>query len=260
MHPVIFQIGGFKANSYGLMIAIGIFFAEFVAEKRAEKAGVPKEKVFDLTIWCAVGGLLGAKVLFLITELPNLLSGELSLKDVFFGFVVYGGIIGGIFSGWLFTRHSKLDFLKAFDLTMPSIALAQGIGRIGCFLAGCCYGKETDAWYGMTFRHSVYENMREVKVIPTQLLSSAGDFLMFALLLLLAKNKKRDGIVAAGYLIMYGVGRFLIEFLRDDPRGDVLGLSTSQFISIPIVVAGAAFMAFCSLRKVSGKGENNGCK
>jgi len=255
MRAILFEIGPYKVYSYGLMIAIGVIFAEIVAEKRAKKLGLEPERILNLAIWCAIGGFLGAKLLYVITEWKTIFSKSFAVSDLLYGFVVYGGIIGGIFSGWLYTKVHKVSFLKYFDLVMPSIALAQGFGRIGCFLAGCCYGRQTNAWYGMEFNHSVYGNMAGVKVIPTQLVSSAADFLHFALLLMIAKRVKNDGIVAGAYLIFYSIGRFLIEYLRDDPRGGILGMSTSQFISIFILLAGIAVCVLSSLRKDAEDGS-----
>lgn len=249
MRAILFEIGPFTVYSYGLMLAVGVIAAVLVAERRAKKLGLDPERILSLGIWCAVGGFLGAKLLYLITEWKTLLSGGMTFRDVMYGFVVYGGIIGGIFSGYLYTRVKKLGFLKYFDLVMPSIALAQGFGRIGCFLTGCCYGKETDAWYGMEFNHSVYTSMQGVKVIPTQLIMSAANFLHFFLLIFLAKRVKKDGVIAGCYLMFYSIGRFLIEFLRNDPRGAVGVLSTSQFISLFIFVAGAAIVLAAGLRK-----------
>ncbi len=252
MRAILFEIGPIKLHSYGLMLAVGVIAAMLMAEKRAGKLGLDPERIFSLGIWCAAGGFLGAKLLYVMTEWKTLLNGGMTFRDVIYGFVVYGGIIGGIFSGYLYTRVKKLSFLKYFDLVMPSIALAQGFGRIGCFLAGCCYGKETDAWYGMEFNHSVYAGMHGVKVIPTQLIMSAANFLHFFLLIFLAKRVKKDGVIAGCYLIFYSIGRFLIEFLRNDPRGEVGTLSTSQFISLFIFAAGAAIVLVTGLRKDTG--------
>ena len=152
--------------------------------------------------------------------------------------MVYGGIIGGILSGWIYCRVKKLKFLSYFDLMMPSIALAQGFGRIGCFLAGCCYGKETSGPLSVTFTNSDFAP-NNVALIPTQIYSSILDFGHFFLLLYIARHKKADGQVAACYLIFYSIGRFVLEFFRGDlERGSVGNLSTSQFISIFTVLAG----------------------
>lgn len=249
MRQILFEIGPIKVYSYGLMIAIGVVFAFMAAEKRAPKKGLDAEQIWPLGIWCAVGGFLGAKLLYVITEWKTLFAGQMTFRDILYGFVVYGGIIGGILAGYLYCKVKKLKFLKHFDIVMPSIALAQGFGRIGCFLAGCCYGKETDAWYGMEFNHSVYQNMIGVKVIPTQLIMSVANFAHFFILIFIANKVKKDGVIAGCYLLFYSVDRFLIEFLRDDPRGGVGGLSTSQFISLFIFAAGVLMVLFFGLRK-----------
>lgn len=248
-----FHIGPIEIYSYGFLIAVGVIAAFYAAEFRAKKLGLDSERVWPLGGWCAVGGFLGAKLMYVITEWKNLFSGELSFSDIMYGFVVYGGIILGIFSGYLYTRIKKLNFLQYFDLVMPSIALAQGFGRLGCFMAGCCYGKETTAWYGMKFQDSVYHSMRNVKVIPTQLVMSIADFAHFVILIFIAKvmkKKGKDGVVAGCYLTFYSIGRFLIEFLRDDPRGPVFSIfSVSQCISFASFLAGAGMLCYFLLVK-----------
>ena len=237
MRYILFSIGSFHVYGYGLMIALGVLAALILGMRRAPKYGLDSDMIFNLTFLCVIGGFLGAKLLFIITELPSLLKSEHLIQDISNGFVVYGGIIGGIFVAWLYCRHKKANFLKYFDLAMPSVALAQGFGRIGCFLAGCCYGRETDSAIGMVFADSPFAP-NDVAVIPTQLISSIGDFAIAIILILIARKRPKDGITGSWYLLLYGIGRFLVEFLRDDPRGSVDIFSTSQFISIFIVAAG----------------------
>ena len=141
----------------------------------------------------------------------------------------------------LYCKKKKLIFLDYFDLAAPSIAMAQGFGRIGCFLAGCCYGKETDLPIGVVFPENSLAPAG-VRLLPTQLMSSAGNFLIMAILLMAYPKRKRKGDTGFLYMLLYGVGRFLIEFLRNDDRGAVGGLSTSQFISLFIVAAGILLM------------------
>ncbi len=237
MKYILFEIGNVTIHSYGLMIAIGFLSCLFLAERRCPKYGLDGERIYSLGLWAIAGGLLGAKGLYLIVELPAIIANPRLLLDINNGFVVYGGIIGGILAGYLFCRVNKLSFLKYFDITMPSVALAQGFGRIGCFLAGCCYGRETDSIFGVVF-HDTPMAPTGVKLIPTQLISSGGDFLMCFVLCMAARKTKKDGQVAGLYLLLYSAGRFLIEFLRNDPRGEVGVLSTSQFISMFIFLAG----------------------
>ena len=246
MREVIVRIGSFTVYGYGLMIAIGIVLAFWVAMYREKKDQIGNDQVFSLGMWCLVGGWASAKLLFLITELPSLIADPKQfLETLSNGFVVYGGLIGGILTGWLFCRIKKLSFLKYFDLVMPSIALAQAFGRIGCFLAGCCYGKETAGAFHVIFPADCRFAPGGVPLIPTQLLSSAGDFLNFFVLLFCAKKTKADGQVGGFYLIFYSIGRFIIEFFRDDPRGAVGVLSTSQFIAVFMLIAGIAIVAYC---------------
>lgn len=248
MKNELFNIGPLVVHGYGLMIAIGIIAAYFTAEYRAKKYNMEYEKIFNLTIWCALGGLLGSKLLYYITSLPELIKRPSLLLNITNGFVVYGGIIGGILAGYLFCRKHKFKFLAYFDLVMPSIALAQGFGRIGCLLAGCCYGRQTGSGFSLVFHESAYAP-NGICLIPTQPISSALDFLNFLILIWFSKRKKADGQVAGLYLIFYSIGRFILEFFRGDlARGSVGALSTSQFISIFMLIAGIAVFALSAVR------------
>jgi phosphatidylglycerol:prolipoprotein diacylglycerol transferase len=247
MKNELLTIGPVTIYGYGLMIAIGIIAAYTVAEFRAKRKGLNHELIFDLTIWCLIGGIVGAKLLFLITELKDIIADPSLLLDVSRGFVVYGGIIGGIFSGYLYTRIKKLNFLQYFDLVMPSIALAQGFGRVGCLLAGCCYGEETTSAFHLIFHTSEFAP-NGVALIPTQPISSFLDFLNFFALITISKRTKSDGQVAGFYLVFYSAGRFILEFFRGDlDRGQVGPLSTSQFISIFSFLIGLAIVIFFGL-------------
>lgn len=247
MKPDLFAIGPFVVHGYGLMIAIGILAAIYTAEKRAPKLGLDEEHIMNIAIWGVIAGVIGSKVLYWIVEFPSIIEDPSILLDIGHGFVVYGAIIGGIFGGWLYCHVKKLNFLRYFDLVMPSVALAQGFGRIGCLLAGCCYGRETSSAFHIIFTESQIAP-NGVPLIPTQIISSVADFAHFALLLWLTKRVKGDGQVAGCYLIFYSVGRTLIEMLRNDPRGGVGGLSTSQFISLFIFLAGVAMVIVCGKR------------
>ncbi|MGN1183820.1 MAG: prolipoprotein diacylglyceryl transferase [Oliverpabstia sp.] len=243
MKNELFSIGPFTVYGYGLMIAIGILAAYVTAEYRAKKHGLDPDKIFYLVIWAVVGGFAGAKVLYFLTRLKDIMENPRVLLDLADGFVVYGGIIGGIFSAMVYCKIKKLSFLKYFDLVMPSVALAQGFGRIGCFLAGCCYGRETDSALGIVFHNSNYAP-NGVKLLPTQLISSGLDFMLCIVLILLDRKKKGDGQIAGFYLVLYSIGRFILEFYRGDLiRGNVGALTTSQFIAVFVALAGVILIA-----------------
>lgn len=245
MKNELLTIGPITIYGYGLMIAIGALSAYITSEYRAKKRGMNYEIIFNLFIWALVGGMLGAKLLYYITQIKEIIADPSLLLDVSHGFVVYGGIIGGIFSGYLFIKKHKLNFLEYFDLVMPSIALAQGFGRLGCVLAGCCYGNETDSAFHIIFHESDFAP-NNVPLIPTQPISSALDFLNFFALILIAKRSKAKGQVAGFYLTFYSAGRFILEFFRGDiERGAIGPISTSQFIAIFLFLIGITIV-ICS--------------
>ncbi len=244
----LFIIGPLTIHGYGLMIAIGIIVANIVALYRAKNLKLSCDNISSLIFWCLLGGIFGAKLLYWITQAGNILHDPKILFNVTEGFVVYGGIIGGILTGFLYCKNKQMNFLQYFDLLIPSVALAQGFGRIGCFMAGCCYGAETTNWFGVAFPYGSLAPSG-IRLIPTQLISSSLDFLLFAILIFYGKRKTAVGQIAAVYLILHSIGRFFIEFLRGDLiRGNIGIISTSQFISIWIFICGV-----CMLFKVSSK-------
>ena len=243
MYNDLLKIGPIVLHSYGLLIGIGFLTAVFIAERRAPKNGMNADTVAYFGMYCAITGILGAKLLFVIVNWREFLKAPFSLLGTN-GLVVYGGIIGGILCAVIYCKLKKFNFWDYFDLVLPSVAVAQGFGRLGCFMAGCCYGERTEAWYGIAFTHSDYAP-NGVKLIPTQLISSAGMFLIAFLLFGYANRAKKAGQVGAVYLILYSVGRFLVEFLRGDlERGSIGSLSTSQFISIFSFIIGVAIWFF----------------
>lgn len=236
------HIGPVTLHMYGLMMAVGFIFALLFSIYRGKKKGLKEDRFYGIFFCAIVGGVLGSKLLYVIVALPEIIKNPAILLDFMNGFVIYGGILGGILASYLYLRHKKQDFLTYFDLVMPSVAAAQGFGRIGCFFAGCCYGRETDSACHIVFSHSDFAP-NGVPLIPTQLISSAGDFLICISLVLISRRNLSKGRVGALYLVFYGIGRFLVEFLRGDLRGSVGPLSTSQFISILITAAGVILFA-----------------
>lgn len=244
----LFSIGKFTIHGYGLMIAIGILCCVTMASYRAKKNGLDQEAIVDIGIYGVIGGFVGAKILYVIVEFKTFIKDPKSVLGSE-GFVVYGGIIAGFLTAIVYCRIKKLYFLEYFDLAVASISMAQGFGRIGCFLAGCCYGKETSGPLAVTFTSSDFAP-NNIPLIPTQIYSSILDFVHFLLLLYVAKHKKADGQVAACYLIFYSIGRFIIEFFRGDiERGSVGSFSTSQFISIFTAIAGIIVLFVATVNK-----------
>ena len=148
MHSILFSIGPFHVYGYGFMIAVGIICAFMIGSFLAKRSGLDDDALFSMGLVGIVGGIIGAKLLYYIVEFPSILADPSILLNFGEGFVVYGGLIAGFLSPLIYTRIKKLSFLPYIDCAVPGVAFAQGCGRIGCFLAGCCYGKETSAWYG----------------------------------------------------------------------------------------------------------------
>lgn len=261
MYPELFRIGSFPVTSYGLWLAVGMLLALFVASRLAAKDGLPRERIYDLGLWTLLGGLLGSKILmFFVDDNVNIFS----LDFLRSGGVVYGGIIGGFLAVAFLVRYYKLPFWKVTDAFAPAVALGQAFGRQGCFAAGCCWGKPTDLWWGVHFTEAGHEytgvpmygpSGAELFLHPTQLIESFAMLAVFAFLFWLHRHTKFDGQVLIAYGIIYSIFRFSIEFIRDDPRGDLFGLttltglSTSQIVSLVVAAACIVFMIL-RLRKV----------
>ena len=234
-------IGPITIHMYGLMFGIAYLCAYFVSCKRAKNYGLNEDILWGILICAILGTLIGSRLLFYLVSIPQIIKNPSIIWNFRNGYVVYGGIMCGVLLGYFYCQKKGASFLNYFDLVMPSVSLAQGIGRIGCFFAGCCYGRETDSWFHIIYTHSEYAP-NHVPLIPTQLISSAGNFIIAALLFWYASKSKKAGTVGALYMILYSIGRFIIEMFRNDYRGTWGMLSTSQIISIGIMAAGVFFM------------------
>jgi phosphatidylglycerol:prolipoprotein diacylglycerol transferase len=249
MKPVLFEIFGIKIYGYGTMIAIGIFAGLFLLDHRAKNKNYSEDSIWNMAIIAIILGVLGGKLLYIITEINAIIEDPSMLLDVGEGFVIYGSIIGGVLGVIFYCKRKGWNVLKIFDLVIPSLPLAQGFGRIGCFLAGCCYGRETTLPIGIEFKNSPFAPAGVLRH-PTQIYSSIFDFILAFFLLWLDKKERKDGQLFGLYFICYSIGRFMVEFLRDDPRGSVSVFSTSQFIGLFTLVLG---MIMFNLNRIKPK-------
>jgi len=248
MYPELFHIGSFPVNTYGLFLAIAFLCAILITVKLAQRDGLPKEKIYDLSLWMLLASLVGSKVLMLFTE-PEYRDHPWQLISLDFlrsGGVFYGGLIGAALMGYFLMKRYKLPWWKTADACAPGIAIGNFFGRQGCFAAGCCWGKPTNLPWGVKFTqlgHEITGVPVDVHLHPTQLYESFAMLLVFLFLFWLHKRKRFSGQVILFYGLLYSVVRFSVEFVRDDPRGDILGLtsltglSTSQMISLIVGVA-----------------------
>lgn len=235
------QIGPITIHMYGLMVGIGFAAAYFICCIRARRKGLSEDILWGILLCAVLGIVTGSRFLYYLVSIPQIRKDPSILWNFKNGYVVYGGIIFGVLYGYLYCRKKQVSFLKYFDLVMPSVAAAQGFGRIGCFFAGCCYGRQTDSWFHIIYTHSDFAP-NHVPLIPTQLISSAGNFLIAGFLIWYSTKTKKDGAVGVMYMILYSMGRFFIEIFRNDFRGAWGGLSTSQLISIAVFLLGLCLM------------------
>jgi len=267
MYPELIRIGSFPINTYGVFLAIAFLCAIFVTVKLAERDGLPRERIYDLSLWMLLASLVGSKFLMLFTE-PEYREQPLQLISLDFlrsGGVFYGGLLGAILAGYLLMKRYKLPWWKTADACAPGIAVGNFFGRQGCFAAGCCWGEPTTLPWGVKFTqlgHEITGVPIDAHLHPTQLYESFAMLLVFLFLLWLHKRRRLPGQVILAYALLYSVIRFAIEFVRDDPRGDILGLtsltglSTSQLISI--IVGVSALILLIVRRRRTQQGEKTG--
>ncbi len=251
MHPILCKIGPFTLYTYGLFVAAGILLGYLIALKNAPKYSIPQTVVSDLTFWAILGGILFARSFYILLNFSDFLEHPGSYVLSSAGFVFYAGLIGGIFIVFLFAKYKKLYFFRLLDLYAPSLAIGHALGRIGCFAYGCCYGKPTNSIFGLRFPVQSPAGMGGTKVLPTQLFESGVLFLIFFLLTRKMRSTLPPGILFASYLSLYSSSRFLLEFLRDDPRGEWLFLSTSQWFSIILFLAAFVFRHYINKSALS---------
>jgi len=268
MYPEIFHIGSFPINTYGVFLALAFLCAILIAVKLAARDGLPKEKIYDLSLWMLLASLVGSKLLMLFTE-PEYRDHPLQLLSLDFlrsGGVFYGGFIAAVLTGFFLMKRYSLPWWKTADACAPGIAIGNFFGRQGCFAAGCCWGKPTTLPWGVKFTelgHEITGVPTNTYLHPTQLYESFAMLVVFLFLLWLHKHKRFSGQVILAYALLYSIVRFAIEFVRDDPRGDILGLttltglSTSQLISL-IVGVSALVLLIVRRRRAQVEARANG--
>lgn len=237
-----FRFLGMNIPMFGTMMLIGMLSAFLLLWRTRRIVPFTEDDLFSGALWAIILGFIGAKLLFWIVEFDQILADPSFLAATLReGFVFYGALIGGVLGVLICSRRKKLPFLAYIDLFAPSLVLAHAFGRIGCFMAGCCYGCATDSCLGVVYPGNSAAPAG-IPLLPTQLFESAFLFILTAVLVWLLKKRRTFGTVTGWYLILYGVWRFFIEFFRSDDRGAVGLLSTSQFIAIFMVAAGVVLL------------------
>ena len=240
MYPIVLRFGPLTIYSYGLMMAIAFLAAGYLTGKELSRKGLDGELASSMVLWAAIGGLVGARLLAIIDDWSGFVTDPLHSLFSGSGFVFYGGLIGGLLAvSWMIHRHA-LPWLVTVDCIAPGLALAQGIGRIGCQLSGDGdWGSETTLPWGMAYPNAIigWPYPPGVRVHPAPLYEFGAYTLIFALLWSVRKRSHPDGTIFWLYLVLAPAARFLVEFVRINPRV-FLGLTQSQFISLALILIG----------------------
>ena len=253
MHPILIKLGPITIYSYGFFLAIGFILAIFYATREAKRVGIEPQKISDLAFYLIIAALVGSRLLFIITEPHDFIENPFEVFKIWKGgLVFYGGFIGALATGIWYVKRHGMPIWRTSDIIAPAIALGQSLGRIGCFSAGCCYGKECDLPWAVTFTDPDSLARLGVPLHPTQLYEASLDFGIFLFLIAFKKRKTFDGQLIWLYTLLYAVARLIVESFRGDPRGFVGGmLATSQLIGI-VMIPISVFMLVRLGRKKQG--------
>ena len=252
MFPELFKLGPVTVYTYGVVLAAAYLLGLQLAMRRAKARGMDPNRALDLGIAIIVSALVGAKLLLVIVDYDQFSLNPADLLSVArSGGVFYGGLISAVVVAfWYIARHG-MPFWTTCDVFAPGIALGHVTGRLGCFAAGCCYGKPTTVAWAVTFTNPLAAanvgTPLGVPLHPTQLYEAGAELLILVLLL----GFERRGRLFAGrtfwaYMLLYAISRFVIEFFRGDPRGEIFGISTSQFISLVLAPLSLAMLVWLS--------------
>jgi phosphatidylglycerol:prolipoprotein diacylglycerol transferase len=248
------HIGPLTLHTYGVLLAVAFLAGLFVAGREAKRAGLDSGRVTDMAVFLLIAGLLGAKAMLLVVDWSYYSENPRELLSLFqSGGVFYGGLLAALPVAWWYVRRYRLDGWSTADVLAPGVVLGQAIGRLGCFAAGCCWGRPASVAWAVTFKDPYAARAvgtpLDTPLHPTQLYESTAAFLIFVFLLWLGRHKRFHGQVILSYIVLYASVRFVIEFFRGDAsRGTVFGvLSTSQFVAIVMVLA--AVLTFPYLMK-----------
>jgi phosphatidylglycerol:prolipoprotein diacylglycerol transferase len=245
MHPVLFNFGQLTIHTYGFFIALAALAGMLVARLEAKRLGMDPEKVVDACFYVVVAAIVGSRLFYVITNIDFFMSAPLDVFKIWNGgLVFYGGFIGSAITLIVYLRIYHLPLGKMADIAALALPLGHAIGRIGCFFAGCCYGKLCHHPWAITFKNPDSLAPLFVQLHPTQLYSSVSNFLVFLLIISLRRFKQYDGQLFWIYFALYGINRSIIEVFRGDFRGGTVlnTFSISQTIGIS-----SAFVAIIML-------------
>lgn len=253
MFPILFKLGSLEIYSYGFFILFGFLSGVIIAVRKAkaEKIHVSFERIADLFFYSVLSAFIGSRAFFVLLNLELFKKNPLDIFKIWKGgLVFYGGLIIGALVSILYMKLHRMPVWKLADITSPSISLGLFFGRLGCFSAGCCYGRETSLPWGVVFKDQRSLAKLNIPLHPTQLYEALIGLGIFIFLIRWERKKSFDGELFFLFLLFYSIARFFIELLRGDPRGFLFNglLSTSQFIGIFLAIL-SIFMLFYLKKK-----------
>jgi phosphatidylglycerol:prolipoprotein diacylglycerol transferase len=259
MYPELFSIGPLTLHTYGLFVAIGLVVGIIVAGWIGRLQGIEFQKIMDMGLIIIIAGIIGSRLAYVLINFPYYIKNPLDMFKLWHGGLVFsGGLIAVLLAIVWYARRRGYSIWQIGDLWAPAAAIGQAIGRIGCFMAGCCYGKPTDMPWGVVFTDTrSLADPLNIALHPTQLYSSLSCLIIFIILMILSAKKKFEGQVLLWFLILHSTGRLLVERFRGDDRGLIFGGSwtATQFLTI-IILMGSIIMLFIlkpRKEKLSGK-------
>ena len=257
MFPDLFSIGPLTIHTYGLFVAIGFLVSLFVTIKLGKAQGIDSQQIIDMAFRIILWAIIGSRLAYIIMNLPYFLNRPLDALKLWEGGLVFsGGLILALLALIWHVWRRHLSFWTIADLWSPGLAIGQGIGRMGCFMAGCCYGKPTELPWGITFSHSKSLAPLNISLHPTQLYASLSGFILFLVLILIQRKKGFEGRIFLWFLILHSTSRLFIERFRGDFRGLIPGteMSGTQLITLLILL----FSVITLFLKTSGKEKREG--
>ncbi len=246
MFPKLISIGSFYIPTYGVLVALGFLAGLGMTLRLARRVGLSAEKITNLAVYCAMAGIVGAKLFMFLFDIGDYIRdpGQIfTLETLQAAGVFHGGFIVALLVAVLYMRRQQLPAFKTMDAFAPGIALGQAIGRIGCFAAGCCWGKECYLPWGVRFRSNFAAPVPLDKTLhPVQLYESAANLIIFGILYRQFNREHRAGQVIGLYLVLYSSARFIIEFFREHEQSLVGPFSLTQWIALGLLVLGVGIL------------------
>ena len=239
MFPDLISIGPFTIHTYGFFVAVGFAVGILTAVKVGKTQGVPSQQVMDMAFVMIVWAIIGSRLFYVIINFSYYKTHPLDIIKIWQGGLVFsGGLVATAAAMWWYLRRHRLAFWSTGDLWAPSLALGQAIGRFGCFMAGCCYGRPTGSSWGVMFTHPQSLAPLNIPLYPTQMFEAVSGFAVFLALIFLHGKKKFEGQVFLWYLILHSTARLFVERFRGDERGLIPGteMSATQLLATLILV------------------------